>query len=102
MKKYDAGLLVLRLVLGAVFIVHGLDKFFPGHVPGGPSKGLPAFAEYLKSLQVPLPVFAAWIVAGWELGGGAALVLGLFPRIAALGLFADMAIAVAKVWQCPR
>ncbi len=97
MKKeslVDLALLVLRLALGAVFVVHGLQKFFP-QLWGGP--GIAGFAQSLGGMNVPQPEAMAWIVAGWELVGGAFVAVGILPRIAALGLLADMICAVALV-----
>jgi putative oxidoreductase len=95
LKANDLGLLCARLALGIVFVMHGLMKFFPATVGGG--GGIPGFTQFLTGLEIPYPAAAAWIVAGWELGGGAAVALGIFPRIAALGLFANMLVAIAKV-----
>jgi putative oxidoreductase len=98
MKKeslVDLGLLVLRLALGAVFVLHGLQKFFPQLWGGGP--GIGGFAQFLQALGVPQPQVMAYLVAGWELVGGAFVGLGVLPRIAALGLLADMIVAILRV-----
>jgi putative oxidoreductase len=39
----------------------------------------------------------AYLVAGWEVGGGVAVALGILPRIAALGLLGVMLVAMLKV-----
>ncbi len=97
MKKCDVGLLLIRLGLAAVFVVHGLEKIFPQLLPGGPTGGIANFTKYLGEKQIPYPVAAAWVVALWELIGGAFVGLGIFARIAALGLLAEMLVAIGKV-----
>jgi putative oxidoreductase len=96
MKKADIGYLVLRLALGAVFVMHGLNKIWPAKFPG-PSTGIPDFATALAGMGVPIPDIMAYVVAATELGGGALVILGLFPQIAALGLLGVMVVAIAKV-----
>jgi putative oxidoreductase len=85
----DFAPLVLRIVLGIIFIVHGAMKFM--HM---------SRAEHLFSkLSIPLPGIAAPAIALLEVIGGIALILGLGSRFFALLLAIDMlvAIAIAKV-----
>lgn len=88
------GLFVLRVVLGIIFLNHGLGKFigppFVGH-------GIDAFAGYLATLGFPSATALAWLVACLETLGGAALILGAGVSIAALLLAVEMVIAVWKV-----
>jgi len=84
----DGAVLCIRLALGAVFILHGLQKF---------QGGIDQWAGTLKSLEVPYPTYMAYLSAGWELGGGGLLVIGFLSRLAALGLVAVMAVAILKV-----
>jgi putative oxidoreductase len=51
----DLALFILRLSVGATFIMHGYPKLFPSG-PGG-------FAGLLHNLGFPVPVFLAWVVA---------------------------------------
>jgi len=66
--------LLLRLALGVLFLAHGLTKvlvFKPaGTVAYFKSLGLPALFAYLSMIG--------------EIGGGAALVVGIMPRYVAL------------------
>jgi putative oxidoreductase len=77
------GLLLLRLVMGAAFMIHGWPKI---QSPTGwmPSDG-----------GIP-PVFQA-LAAVAEFGGGIGLILGFLTPLAALGIAATMGVAIVKV-----
>jgi putative oxidoreductase len=77
--------LVLRLALAAVFIFHGLDLV---QHDGG--------ANWMPG-ENPQPAAVQLAVAWGELLGGVALALGFLTRLAALGLAAIMAGAIATV-----
>lgn len=83
------GLLVLRVVVGAVFIAHGVQKIFEYTLAGTTG----SFA----GMGVPLPEIAAPVVAFVELIGGAMLVLGLFTRLVGILLAVDMVVALVLV-----
>ncbi|MEV7799873.1 DoxX family protein [Microbacterium foliorum] len=83
------GLLVLRVVVGAVFAAHGAQKIFEYTIPGT----IGSFA----GMGVPMPEIAAPFVAFVELMGGILLVLGLFTRLAGILLAIDMVVALVLV-----
>lgn len=89
----DWGLVILRVALGATFMVHGWMKLNPN----GPIKGPAGFGGWLKQMGVPLPVFFGWLVPLLETVGAALLILGLGTRILALGLAIDMVVAIVLV-----
>ena len=69
------GPIVLRLVVGAVCIAHGLIRFVPA--PPGAAE---ATAALLAGLGVGRPALVAMTLGGLEVAGGARLVVGAFTR----------------------
>ena len=86
------GMAILRVVTGIIFMGHGAPKF--GITGDG---GLESTAGFLASLGVPMPAVAAFLVAFFEFGGGALLIVGLLTRVWAAGLAFAMLIAVTMV-----
>lgn len=85
-NNYELGALILRLVVGVSFFIHGLSKF---------QGGIENTVGWFESIG--LSGFLAYAVAFIEVVGGIALVLGLFTR-AISALFALlMAGAIIKV-----
>ena len=89
----DAGLLVMRLMVGWVFLYHGGQKMF-GWFGGS---GIEGFAGFLESLSIPLPLLNAYAAAGTELLGGLALITGLGVRLVSFPLAATMLVAAFTV-----
>jgi uncharacterized membrane protein YphA (DoxX/SURF4 family) len=81
-------LFVLRLFVGAVFLVYGSLKLFGG---------LQGFAGLLQKAGVPMPEIMAPFVAAVEFFGGLAILLGTGTRIAALLLTGVMVVAMLTV-----
>ncbi len=82
------GLLPLRTGLGVVFAMHGWLKLT--------AMGMAGTAAFFAGLGIPMPGVMAPFITSLELCGGAALLLGLLTRPAALLLAADMVAAI--VW----
>jgi putative oxidoreductase len=82
----DAGKLLLRLTLGILILLHGIAK-----VVGGP-----AFIVGLVE-KMGLPGFFGYAVYLGEVLAPLLLILGLWTRIAALVVAANMAVAVVLV-----
>lgn len=89
----DLGLLMIRAIVGVIFIFHGGQKLF-GLWNGS---GLAAFAAMLEQLSVPVPAVAAVLVAACEFLGGIALVTGVYMRLATVPLLITMGVAVGLV-----
>ena len=85
----DHGLLVLRLGVGLIFLVHGLQKALvlgPGGVAG-----------FFDAVGIPLPYANAVFVMSLEVLGGLALLVGGLTRVFAPLLAATMAVAIVTV-----
>lgn len=87
------GILLIRLVLGAVFIYYGGQHLF-GFFGG---RGLHQFAVQIKTDGFPILPPAVWgaISGGTEFFGGILLLAGLFSRLVAVLLIIDQ---IAALW----
>ncbi len=83
-----AGLLLLRLIVGYGFMVHGFAKL---------SRGPDVFAGILHSIGVPAPHLMAWVTILAELVGGAAIILGAFVTLVSVPLAVLLLVAVVTV-----
>ena len=79
----NAGLLLLRLVVGVTFLVHGIDKL--GDMSGT--------EQFFASLDIPAPGLMAPLVAVTETVGGALLIVGLATPLVGSALAGDMLVA---------
>lgn len=80
--------LILRLVLAAVFIVHGYPKLFT------------QFAEtagFFESIGIRPAKFWVFVVGIVEVLGGILLLAGLFTQAVALLVAVEMSVAIWKV-----
>lgn len=90
----DFGLFLLRLTLGAVFVVRGVRKLF-GVLDGvGPA----AFASELAELGFRQTKILSLVTGGVELGAGALLVVGLLSPVAAAALLSVLINSVVLKW----
>lgn len=83
----DVAPLVLRVVAGIIFIMHGLQK----------TADVSMFGGFLGVLQVPSPMFFAWAVVILEIGGGIALILGFLTHWISKLFALEMLIAIFLV-----
>lgn len=88
----DWVLTLARSVLGIIFFAHGAQKMFGWF--GGPGLG-----QTLRTMtgHVGLPASVAFCAVAVECFGGAALILGLLGRIAALGIAVILVSAILMV-----
>ncbi|MFC4558345.1 DoxX family protein [Virgibacillus kekensis] len=88
MNKQEIGKVILRVILGLTFFIHGFSKF---------QGGISNTVGYFDSLGIP--GFLAYAVAAIELIGGIALIIGVGTKIIGV-LFALImagAIVTAKL-----
>jgi putative oxidoreductase len=83
----DVSLLLLRVIVGVIFIAHGAQKMFG--VWDGP--GLTAFVEKMGGGPIP------YLVAIGEFFGGVGLVFGFLTRFSAASLIVIMIGAIVHV-----
>ena len=79
----SVGLLLLRLVMGVAFMLHGWGKIQSPLSWMGPDAAVPAVLQASAALV--------------EFGGGMALIAGLLTRLASLGIASNMVGALALV-----
>ena len=87
------GLLVLRVVTGAIFIAHGLPKW---GWDGGEGS-LSGLAENFGNMGIPLPTISAVLLGSTEIFGGALLIAGFMTRVTAATQTFAMLVAVFVV-----
>ena len=83
----NAGLLILRVMVGIVMIAHGYNHIFRG----GRIKGT---AGWFESLGMKPGVLHAWLASLTELGAGVLLIAGLLTPLAAGGVVGVMLVAL--------
>jgi putative oxidoreductase len=88
----DAGRALLRLVLGVIFFAHGAQKML-GWFGGYGFAGTMGFFTNVMHI----PALFAFLAIAAEFFGGLGLILGFLTRVAALGIFTNMAVAIAFV-----
>ncbi len=81
----DVALLVVRVIAGVIFAVHGAQKLFGAF--GGP--GIAAMAEMMGPLAYPVSI--------GEFFGGLGLIFGFLSRFSAASLIVIMIGAIAMV-----
>lgn len=85
-RKNEVVTTILRVFLGATFLIHGLAKF---------QGGIENTAGFFESLGIP--GFTAYVVALIELIGGIAVILGIGTRVISILFAIVLAVAIVKV-----
>ena len=88
-RQLSIALTVLRLALGATFIMHGGQKLFV--------YGFAGVSGSFAQMGIPMPGLLGPFVSLVEFFGGIAIVFGLLTRLAALGLAGNMIVAILTV-----
>ncbi|SEJ04095.1 putative oxidoreductase [Deinococcus reticulitermitis] len=86
-RQPEIGLALLRLVLGVVFVAHGVQKITWGD--------LSPLIDQFRNWGVPMPLLTAPLVATIETVGGALLFLGVAARSVA---FALSCVMFGAIW----
>jgi putative oxidoreductase len=89
----DGGLLLMRVVLGAIMAAHGAQKLF-GWFGGF---GIAGTAGWLKSMGFKQPRLYATVNGLGEFGGGLLLALGFLTPLGAAAVAGVMFVAIATV-----
>lgn len=85
-EKLPSTIILIRLMVGAVFLSEGIQKFlFPEAVGVG---------RFIK-IGIPAPEILAPFVGVVEIVCGTCILLGLFTRFAAVPLIINMLVAIA-------
>jgi Predicted membrane protein len=88
-RHHSKAIAIVRIVVGIIFLVHGWQKVF--------QMGFAGVTGGFTHMGIPAPGVTGPFIACVELLGGAALIIGLLTRLAALGLVADMLGAILFV-----
>ncbi|MDQ0989170.1 DoxX family protein [Streptomyces sp. V3I7] len=94
LRAYDAGLLILRVVLGLTMAVHGTQKLF-GWFGGG---GIAGTGQFFTMSGYPAGKAMAVVAGLTETLGGLGLALGLLTPLAGAALVGTMINVLAVRW----
>ena len=84
-SKAPSAIVLIRLMIGAVFLSEGIQKFlFPADVGAG----------RFEKIGLPSPELLGPLVGGCEILCGTLVLLGLFTRLAVIPLLTIMAVAI--------
>ena len=86
--KASAAVLLVRLMVGAVFLSEGIQKFL---YPDDPDRGAARFAK----IGFQAPEFTASFVASFEVVCGICILLGFLTRAAVLPTITIMLVAIS-------
>jgi putative oxidoreductase len=88
--SFDAAVLLLRLVFGVIFALHGVNKF---------RSGIDATSRWFESIGMRQPRFQARAAASGEIAAGLLLAIGLLTPFAAAAIVGIMIVAT---WAAHR
>ena len=84
-SKAPSAIVLIRLMIGAVFLSEGIQKFlFPADVGAG----------RFEKIGLPSPELLGPLVGGFEIVCGTLVLLGLFTRLAVIPLLTIMTVAI--------
>lgn len=89
-SKINSGLLIMRILVGLTFFLHGIAKF---------NMGIHGVAGFFAAVGIPAAGLFAWIVTLLETFGGLALIVGIGTRISSLLLSITMIVSAFVLMQ---
>ena len=81
----DKTTILIRMVVGIVFLSEGLQKFFLPEIRG---------VGRFKDIDIPFPEFSAYFVASFEILCGLFILFGFLTRIASIPTLIIMTVAI--------
>jgi len=91
-QNLDVTMLIIRLIVGSTFILHGGQKVF-GWLGGS---GMHGWLGYLATLGITMPIIG-YLAALFEFVGGIMVLVGIAPQIGALMILINMLAAIYLV-----
>ncbi len=85
MNRFDASMLILRVVFGVFLAYHGWNKI---------KGGLANTAKWFGGIGMKWPIWQARLAAGTEVGAGLLFAAGLLTPFAAAGMIGLMLVAI--------
>jgi uncharacterized membrane protein YphA (DoxX/SURF4 family) len=83
-----------QIVVGVIFLVAGFGKLLLPVVRPMLHQTVPTFGDVLAALHIPYPVATSFVVSGFELAGGLALLLRRYVQPVSALLAGDMIAAL--------
>ncbi|MBA6133215.1 MULTISPECIES: DoxX family protein [Pseudomonas] len=98
--RAGAGLSIIRILVGIIFVAHGAQKLFGmfgGYGLEGTGQWMESIGQWMESIGLAPGYLMALLSGSAEFFGGLALVLGLLARPAALALSVTLIVAIFSV-----
>ena len=86
-SRAPAATVLIRLIVGSVFLSEGIQKFLFHDALG--------VGRFIK-IGIPHPEIMAPFVGAFEIGCGSLIILGLLTRLAAIPMIINMTVAIAS------
>jgi uncharacterized membrane protein YphA (DoxX/SURF4 family) len=85
--KFSSTIILIRLMVGSIFISEGIQKFLDPQIRGA--------GRFIK-IDLPAPEFLSYFVASFEVLCGILVLIGLVTSIAAIPLMIIMLVAIGS------
>ncbi|OGU79435.1 MAG: DoxX family protein, partial [Ignavibacteria bacterium RIFOXYA2_FULL_35_9] len=86
-NKFSSSIILIRLIVGTVFLLEGIQKFLFSDELG--------VGRFIK-IGIPIPEFFAPFVGVFEILCGALILIGLFTRLASIPMIVNMIVAISS------